>query len=169
MIDNCPHLFDQLASTVLPSYAAQLQRSLANPSPMADFAERGVGAKTLLKRYGRTKDFSGCYVLVEKGKPIYVGISRTVFQRLARHVKGTSHFDATLAYRMSESSMNTPMTRAERMADDEFGKLFAGKKKDLATLGVAYVEIETALELHVFEPYCAMMLDTCEWNTFRTH
>ena len=145
MIDNCLHSFERLARTVLPSYMERLRRNFANPIPMADFAEPGVGTKTLLKRYGCTGDFSGSYVLIEKETPIYVGISRTLFQRLLKHVKGTSHLDATLAYSMAESSMNTQMSRSMRMADPDFRRLFASKKEDLAALNVAYVEIENPL------------------------
>ena len=108
-------------------------------------------------------------MFIEREKPVYVGISRTVFQRLSQHVKGTSHFDATLAYRMAESNMDTQMTRSERMADTDFWRLFNSKKEYLEALNVAYVEIQNPWELYVFEPFCAMELDTNQWDTFRTH
>lgn len=34
---------------------------------------------------------------------------------------------------------------------------------------VAFIEIENPLELYLFEAYCAMELNTCQWHTFRTH
>ena len=34
---------------------------------------------------------------------------------------------------------------------------------------VAFVEIPNPLELYLFEAYCAIALDTSEWNTIRTH
>lgn len=169
VIDDCTHSFEELARRVLPIHLERLQINIATPLSMADFAERGAGTKTLLKRCRLAEDFSGCYVFLEREKPVYVGISRTVFQRLSQHVKGTSHFDATLAYRIAESGMHTRESRTKRMANPEFRSLFNGKKEYLRTLKVAYVEIQNPLELYVFEPYCAMELDTNLWNTFRTH
>ena len=34
---------------------------------------------------------------------------------------------------------------------------------------VAFIEIANAVELHLFEVYAAIGLDTGEWNTFRAH
>jgi hypothetical protein len=34
---------------------------------------------------------------------------------------------------------------------------------------VAFIEIANEVELHLFEVYAAIELDTGEWNTFRTH
>ena len=39
----------------------------------------------------------------------------------------------------------------------------------LRSLNVAFIEIGNPLELYLFEAYCAMELDTSEWNTFETH
>lgn len=168
-IDNCSYSFDDLARRVLPDYLGRLRTSMENRTQMADFAVRGVGVKTLLKKHSHTEDFSGCYVFVEKKKPIYVGISRTVFKRLLQHVKGKTHFDASLAYRIAVSEHEHTITRSRRMKTSEFQKLFGRAKDYLAELDVAYVEISNPLELYVFEPFCAMALDTHQWNTFRTH
>ena len=118
---------------------------------------------------GRTEDFSGCYVLLRDGHPFYVGISRTLVQRLRQHLTGTSHFDASLAYRMATSETGHTMKRAEAMTDQTFRRAFDEAKSLLRSCGVAFVEISNPLELYLFEAYCAMELDTCQWNTFRTH
>jgi hypothetical protein len=75
-IDDCPHTFHELAETVLPQYMAQLRRSMSDPMLMAEFAVSGAGAVTIARRLGRSRDFSGCYVLMDGGTPFYVGISR---------------------------------------------------------------------------------------------
>lgn len=168
-IDDCPHSFEDLVRKVLPAHMARLRPSLNAPIPVADFAVRGVGTKTLLTKHNRSKDFSGCYVLIEKKTPIYVGISRTVFQRLLQHVKGKTHFDASLAYRIAVSEDEHRSTRSGCMASSEFQRLFDAAKDYLKTLNVAYVEIANPLELYVFEPFCAITLNTHQWNTFRTH
>lgn len=139
------------------------------PIPMARFAERGIGAKTLLRQYGYASDFSGCYVLIDRKRPIYTGIARGVFRRLTQHVKGKTHLDASLAYSMAKSRYGRQMTRSGHMADRVFQGLFNEEKAHVATMKVAYVEIQNPLELYVFEVFCAMALDTSRWNSFRTH
>jgi hypothetical protein len=68
--------------------------------------------RQVLARFGRTADCSGCYVLLEKGDPFYVGISRKVASRLSQHVKGKTHFDASLAYAMACRCCEHSMRRA---------------------------------------------------------
>lgn len=139
------------------------------PIPMARFAERGVGAKTLLRQYGYDSDFSGCYVLIDRKRPVYTGIARGVFRRLSQHVKGGTHYDASLAYRMAKSRCHRQMTRSSHMSDQDFRILFDEAKARIATMKVAYIEITNPLELYVFEAFCAMALDTHPLNTFHTH
>lgn len=55
------------------------------------------------------------------------------------------------------------------MADPQFRLLFHEKREHLKTMATAFVEIDNAVEMHVFEAYCALELDTCVWNTFATH
>jgi len=100
-IDACTSTFAGMAATVLPGDMARLRAALAAPLPMSSFCKQGHGAKSILAGLGRSSDFSGCYALLHEGKPFYVGISRTVVQRLRQHVTGNTHFDASLAYLMA--------------------------------------------------------------------
>jgi hypothetical protein len=168
-IDGCKHTFAGLASKVLPKYMTELRRRIAKATPMSEFAIEGVGISTLLRQFKRSRDFEGCYVLIEGDRPIYVGISRGVFQRLRQHVRGTTHFDASLAYRIAASHRPHNMTRSNAMADGDFQTHFENAQKYLRGLNVAFIEIENPLELCLFEAYCAMALDTSKWNTFETH
>ena len=140
-----------------------------HPMPVAEFCTRGTGIKTLLKRLGRITDFPGCYVLLQKGKPFYVGISRAVISRLRQHGLGRTHFDASLAYRMACKSVNHTLTRDDAMKDIAFKNAFDRAQQLLRDSSVVFVEITNPFELYVFEPFCAMELGTGEWNTFRTH
>lgn len=158
-----------MATTVLPRYMATLASALTRPHTLASFCKPGIGVRTILADFGRPHDFSGCYVLVRDGKPFYVGISRTVVARLRQHVTGTTHFDASLAYRMATDKTGHVMKRAEAMKDPAFRTAFAEAQALLRGCDVAFVEIENPPELYLFEAYCTMELDTCEWNTFRTH
>ncbi len=171
-IDRCSHDFGTLARLILPDYLRRMRRAMKTPLKMADFVQKGVGVQTLLKRQHREEDFPGCYVFLSGKRPIYVGISRTVFRRLKQHVTGRTHSQASLAYRMARALKRSPgpkKTRDAHMETRGFDKLFDDRKRYLARLKVAYVEIDNALVQHVFEAYCAMALDTFRWNTFRTH
>ncbi len=55
------------------------------------------------------------------------------------------------------------------MNDPAFRAAFEEAQTLLRGCTVAFIEIPNPLELYLFEAYCAMELDTCEWNTFRTH
>jgi hypothetical protein len=168
-IDDCNHNFLELAQRVLPEHMSEMRRSLASPTPMAEFLVPRQGVKTLLRAHNRTTDFSGCYVLLEQGKPIYVGISRQVFRRLWYHGRGTKHFTATLAYSIAAHQFVSELPRSARMADADFLVRFNLAKLRLQKCDFAFVEITNDLVLYLFEAYCAMELDTSEWNTFRTH
>lgn len=172
-LHECPHTFQELAETVLPAHMARMRAALADPHQMSMFARPGVGPGTLVKELGMAKDVSGCYVLIETGKPIYVGISRGVIGRLRQHVFGKTHFDASLAFRVAiarhPDKTIARLTRSEAMQDPLFGSSFAEAQSYLRSLQVAFIAIENPLELYVFEPYCALELDTHQWNSFETH
>lgn len=106
---------------------------------------------------------------MHNGKPFYVGISRSVVSRLRQHGTGTTHFSASLAHRMACQKIPHTKQRSEAMQDKAFRPAFHEAQRQLRDSAVAFVEIENPLELYVFEAYCAMELDTCQWNTFRTH
>lgn len=168
-IDQYPNTFAHLVGVDMPALLAQLEAAKRTPVSMADFAIDGVGVATLARQLGLTGDFPGCYLLLEGDRPIYVGISRAVLQRLRQHVRGTTHFDASLAYRIAAQRMPHNHTRSRAMKTEEFKAEFDAAKTYIRTLNVAYVRIENPLVLYVFEPYCAMHYDTAEWNTFETH
>lgn len=168
-IDGCEYNFEQLAEKNLPDYMAILHRELKLCHKMAEYGKKEVGKMTRLKDLQRTQDFQGCYVLCDMTGPIYVGISRSVVQRLIQHVKGNTHFDASLAYRVASHNYEHEMKREEAMNNSEFLECFKEAKEYIKNLDVAFVEIKNDLELYLFEVYCSMELDTAQWNTFKTH
>jgi predicted GIY-YIG superfamily endonuclease len=147
----------------------RLKAALEDPKSMSIFAEDRVGPLALARRWGIKADFSGCYVLIDGERPLYVGISRKVLNRLRQHVRGRTHFDASLAYRIALHRQPTAGKRTAVMQNPTFRKAFQGAKVYLSTLAVSFVSIENPLELYVFEAYAAMSLKTHQWNTFRTH
>ena len=168
-IDECEYSFSILAEDKLPRHMSALRLKMKNPASMKDFDVAGVGPAALARKYGFQNDFKGCYVFVEEIRPIYVGISRTVLRRLRQHVKGQTHFDASLAYRMATADHPHQLTRHDAMTMKDFRTAFEQAQEYLRRLSVAFVEIQNPLELYLFEAYCAMELDTSIWNTFATH
>ncbi len=168
-IDNCKFSFTQLASEVMIGHMGRMKNAILNPHPMDLFGTQGLGPKGIFNRLGIVDDFAGCYVLIEIETPIYVGISRSVVQRLSQHVKGRTHYDASLAYRIASENKSHGLQRDAAMKDPEFINEFNRAKNYLKSLNVAFIKIENDLELYLFEVYCAMHLKTVKWNTFRTH
>jgi hypothetical protein len=172
-LHNCTHSFAELATTVLPTHMRRLRVAMKDPKPMQAFARAGIGLAGLLREFQLQQDFSGCYVLIENESPIYVGISRSVLSRLRQHVFGRTHFDASLAFRIAlrkhPDRTIANLTRSAAMSDPLFGTSFGEAQQYLRSLSVASVGIDNPLELYVFEPYCAIELDTHQWNSFETH
>ena len=172
-IDGLSHSFHDLAHEVLPGYMEALRGQMAYPIPMADFGIKGVGPVALGRRFGLVHDPSGCYVLMDEGRPMYVGISRGVIKRLRDHVLGSDHLVATLAYRIAVTRYPHGKTAAQAMLDADFHMRFQEARNYLTHLKTAFVKIANPVELYLFEPYCAIELDTGldrgGWNTFVTH
>ncbi len=127
------------------------------------------GKRKALNYLHRQTDLGGCYVLLDRSKPFYVGISRQVISRLAQHVKGKTHFSASLAYRMACNDHKHSMCRAKAMADPSFLRWFHIAQGKLLSMDVATVEITNDLELYLFEAYACLELGTADYNSFRTH
>jgi len=168
-IDECQSTFLELATNVLPNYFNLLRESIEATFPAAWIREQGVGQATLLRRINREIDFPGCYVFIDKGEPIYAGISQGVVGRLFQHLTSNNHFSSSLAYYMAKIQYDPGGTREQNMADAAFRGLFENSQSRLEECSIATVEIDNAVELHLFEVYAAMELGTGEFNTFRTH
>lgn len=168
-IDDCEKSFSILATNILPQHFARLKENMKSPFPASWIRERGVGQATLLQRLGKKKDFSGCYVFIEQEKPLYVGISRGVIGRLFQHLTSNNHFSGTFAYYMAKRQNDPGGTREQNMKNAAFRALFNNSQRRLEQCSIATVEIDNAIELHLFEVYAAMEFGTGEFNTFRTH
>ena len=168
-IDQYEHDFVHLAQVDLPKYLMDLKAGMKNPLSMSEFAIDGLGVSGLCRRLGLEGDFPGCYVLMENETPIYVGISKNVMKRLRQHVRGKTHFDASLAYKIATHSLPHQHTRSVAMEQKAFKSEFDSAKEYLRSMNVVYVKITNPLVLYVFEPYCAMQFNTEQWNTFETH
>ncbi len=168
-IDRCLHKFEALAKAVLPKYMKLLRKSISDATRADQFVARDGLTHDLARQLNGVRDFPGCYVFLDGRRPVYVGISRKVRSRVRQHIRGRSHYEATLAYRMACKAAGRVGARAENMKSPAFLRRFARAKKDIARHRVASVIIRNPLELYIFEAYAAMALDTARWNTFETH
>ncbi|RXG30670.1 hypothetical protein [Leeuwenhoekiella marinoflava] len=111
-------------------------------------------------------EFKGLYVFGEemdcKVRPVYVGISRTVYRRLRQHGFGKLHNESTLAYLMAKNE-NEDLTRASSS-----NSILEPKREILRNFKVALYPVLNDYELYFYEVALAGILKT-KWNTFRTH
>jgi hypothetical protein len=70
---------------------------------------------------------------------------------------------------MATAKTGHEMKRADAMKDSAFREAFVEARTLLRGSSVSFIEIDNPLELYLFEAYCAMELQTGEWNTFKTH
>lgn len=173
-VDGCDATVEALVLEVFPRYLQSLMAtSRDKPVSLSYAATPGIGPTKLRQSCGISADFSGCYALFDGEIPVYVGISKRVFQRLSDHVKGDDHLTATLAYHMAKHHHPHGTTAATAMEDALFAERFKAQRTYVSSLKAGYVAIPNPFELYLFEPYAAMKLGTGKdsggWNTFITH
>ena len=114
----------------------------------------------------------GVYIFCENDKPIYVGRSNRMKERLKEHSQiSADHYSATLAFRIAKQdfpAQQRKLTNKQLREDSDFEKKFNAAKKRIANAEIRFVEIEDQVEQSVFEIYAAFVLET-ELNDFGTH
>ena len=168
-IDRCKYSFQQLSCEVLPAHMRLMRKAMRNPVALTQFAAKGAGPVAFLQHIGQKEDFPGCYVLIYRSRPVYIGISRGVAARVFQHIKGRTHYDASLAFRMARDEYDPGGQRRHLIQNRKFREVFDRKQKYLSRCLIAAIRIDNALERYLFEAYCAMKLNTSKWNTFETH
>ena len=117
----------------------------------------------------------GVYVFFEGNKPIYVGRSNRLKDRLKEHSQGGSaHYSATLAVIIAKKNTSTlqikerKQTNEQLMKNRDFVEEFIAAKDRIARAKIRFIEIEDQIEQAIFEIYASLALDT-ELNDFDTH
>ena len=140
-----------------------------NNHPMFKKVEIGAGQATLPRQ--------GIYVLFEEGKPIYVGRSNNLKQRLRDHSnQGNDRFSATFAFRLAIENYENKyqkttkgIRRQDLETDTDFAILFKEAKARVAKMGIKVVAIDDQITQAIFEVYAAMTLGTLKYNSFDNH
>ena len=120
----------------------------------------------------------GIYVFYEDCKPLYVGRSDRLNDRVLSHGRPSSgHNSATFAFILAKEkfqrlSDDVELPRSKERGDLEkdtrFKPLYHKAKRAVRNMGVRVVEIEDDIEQAIFEISAHMELDT-PYNTFENH
>ena len=116
----------------------------------------------------------GVYAFYEGDKPLYVGRSNRLRQRVKEHGQpGSRTNKATFAYRLLANEYGLPMghdrdhLRSE--VADEHDAEFREQKKRVRNMSVQAVGICDDTVAYFFEAYAIVALDTTKYNKFEPH
>jgi hypothetical protein len=115
----------------------------------------------------------GVYVFLENDKPVYVGRTNRMRQRLLEHGRsGAGHNDASFAFKLAKEKAQklgiAKRTRAEFIADEQFKSVFSVERDRVASMSIKYIEIVDPVDQYLFELYASEILQT-PYNDFENH
>ena len=113
----------------------------------------------------------GVYVLYEQGKPMYVGRSDNLADRLLEHGRPSGDSEtATFAFNIAKQDFPGPasMSRKDLQRSKGFKPLFDAAKERVRKMQVRVVDVEDSIEQSILEVYAHMALDT-PFNSFENH
>lgn len=155
-------------SGFLPGKMNELLEAMKAPFSAADFALPGMGLLGLKKKYPKIAgECSGCFVLIENGKPVYVGMSRKVYKRLFFLLKQARDYTSTLADMLAHDKVPLEGCWYDKMQTPGFKAAYEEAKERMKRMQVAVVEVKGDMELYIFAAYCAQHLKIPMINLFR--
>jgi predicted GIY-YIG superfamily endonuclease len=116
----------------------------------------------------------GVYVLYEDVKPIYVGRSNRLRERLLEHSRRSStHYKAPFAFNLAKEraarrGIDISQARNKLERDPVFKDIFAQAKNRVSQMRIRTIQIENPVMQTLFEVYAALALKT-PYNDFDTH
>lgn len=131
---------------------------------------------THIKRSNREiADLVGLYVFFDFGKPIYIGNSRSISQRLRQHFLGKSHYTSSLVYLMARTYWELTNEEGKEIYEEERKYLphFEDNRDILQAhmrdnWEILILPMPDPYERYLSEVYYAMHFKTY-WNNFDTH
>ena len=110
---------------------------------------------------------SGIYVFYENDKPLYVGRSNRIKERIQEHGRPSSdHYSATFAILLTKEKRNIKGKVARDILSKDPEYLRA--KSRVANMKVKIIDIEDQILQALFEIFVHLELNT-KYNDFRTH
>lgn len=119
------------------------------------------------------KKAEGIYVLIEDGKPVYVGRTRNLSQRLQAHVSA-SHNSASYAVKRVrqahglEASYKPEMSRLHITTVEPWRGYFLEEIQKIRGMQFRFLKVEDPVDQYLLELYATMELDL-ELSGFDTH
>ena len=113
----------------------------------------------------------GVYVLYERGKPMYVGRSDNLADRLLEHGRPSGDSEtATFAFNIGREAFagSTPMSRKDLQRTEGFQPVFDDAKERVRKMEVRVVDVEDPIEQTILEVYAHSVLKT-PFNSFENH
>ncbi len=117
----------------------------------------------------------GVYVFYEHGKPIYVGRSNRLRDRILEHSRPSStQGSATFAFKLTQEELDIPIghaakdNRQQLEQDDVFDQEYSKQKKRVSDMPLRVVDIEDQATQMIFEAYAILALETTHYNRFET-
>jgi CO/xanthine dehydrogenase Mo-binding subunit len=116
---------------------------------------------------------AGVYAFFEKGRPVHVGRTRNLQQRLRSHVR-ESHLSASLAFKLARRALGKKATyktkgsRADLMNDPAFYAAFATQLARVKAVEVRFVEVPDPIDQYLLELY-AHIVYRLELDEFDSH
>ena len=116
----------------------------------------------------------GVYVLYDESRPIYVGRSNRLGNRLLEHSRQSStHNSAPFAFNLAKEEaarrgVDPSQARNQLEKDPVFRDLFTQAKRRVSQMRSRTVGIEDPVRQTLFEVYAALVLET-PYNVFDTH
>ena len=117
---------------------------------------------------------AGVYVFYEDDKPIYVGRSNCLKQRLQEHSRPSStHNSAPFAFNLAKEaaqSKGLSVTISRNLLENvpDFRGLFTQAKQRVWQMQIRAIMVENQVAQTIFEVYAALALKT-PYNDFTTH
>ncbi len=116
----------------------------------------------------------GIYVFYENNKPVYVGRTNRMKDRIQEHGRKSSyHNSATFAFILAKEiangqGFNINTKRKALESNLAFRNIFLEQKERVSRMSVRVIEIKDPIIQTIFEVYVSMELDT-KYNDFDTH
>jgi len=116
----------------------------------------------------------GIYVFYENNKPVYVGRTNRMKERIQEHGRKSSYNNsATFAFILAkeianEQGFDINIKRKALESNSAFRNIFLEQKERVSRMNVRVVEINDPIIQTIFEVYVSMELDT-KYNNFDNH
>ena len=158
------HSFDDVIAKTREHLKSLKACELISPNERGDFPRNTPPSK-----------MGGIYCFYENGKPLYVGRTQNLRERVLEHRRPSGdHYTSSFAFNIAKKDFgldrarNTMRSHLEK--DPEFARLFVAAKERVRKMSVRFVEIHDPIEQTIFEVCAHMELDTPEdFNNFGTH